>query len=290
MWVIIGHFRRALWKSISHDTFTLAKAAAYSAILSLFPALLVTTTLLAISPRTAGLRREVRGAFDQVLPPDTMSLVQGYFQDRHALTVKIVWSASVLSLLAAMGVMLSLLEGFRRAYELPRHLWGFWMTRWIALLLIPICLVPLALATLLIAFGRQIQLWMVSRADHELQSYVTIAWRMGRWAVALLTLMTVLATIYHFGTPRTQHWRRVLPGAVLAAFTWFLATLLYGGSVTRSAQYTAVYGSLAAGVATLVWLYLTSLSVLIGAEFNAQIFPKDEIAIRTEKEWDPAYE
>lgn len=272
---MIGHLRRAIWKSISHDTFTIAKATAYSAILTLFPALLVTTTLLAISPRTADFRGEIKEAFDQLLPPDTMSLVQYYFQDRHALSIQVLWSASILSLLAAMGVMLSILEGFRRAYELPANLWGFWRTRVVAAALIPVCMVPFVLATLLIAFGRQIEAWMIANSDHELHNYVIVAWRMGRWAVAILTLITVLATIYHFGTPRTQSWRRVLPGSILAATTWFLATLLYGGSVTRSAQYTVVYGSLAAGVATLVWLYLTSLSVLIGAEFNAQVFPKE---------------
>jgi len=281
MWAMLGSFRRAVWKSISHDTFTIAKAAAYSAILSVFPALLVGTTLLAISPRTEGLRGEIHQAFDQLLPADTMTLVQDYFQDRHALTAKILWSAAFVSLLAAMDVMLSLLEGFRLAYDLPQDLWGFWKTRMIALALIPVCILPLACATVLIAFGREIEAWMIGMSDHELRGYVVFAWRMGRWGLGLLTVVTVLSTIYHFGTPRTQHWGKALPGAVLATITWFLATLLYGGYVTRSAQYTVVYGSLAAGVATLVWLYLASLSVLFGAEFNAQMYPKDEIAVRS---------
>jgi len=241
--------------------------------------MLVGTTLLAISPRTSGLRSEVRDSFNQLLPSDTMSLVQDYFQDRHALSIRVLWTTSVLTVLAAMGVMLSLLEGFRRAYELPRNVWGFWFTRAIALALIPVCIVPLACATVLIAFGHQIEGWMIANSDHELQGYVVFAWRLGRWAMAFATGVTVLSTIYHFGTPRTQHWRRVVPGALLATFTWFLATLLYGGYVTRSAQYTVVYGSLAAGIATLVWLYLTSLSVLIGAEFNAQVYPKGALAV-----------
>ncbi len=85
----------------------------------------------------------------------------------------------------------------------------------------------------------------------------------------------MLAAIYRFGTPHIRSWRHVLPGAAMATITWFLATLAYGWYVTHG-QYTLVYGSLAATVATLVWLYITSLSVLIGAEFNAQIFPFDQ--------------
>ncbi len=55
--------------------------------------------------------------------------------------------------------------------------------------------------------------------------------------------------------------------------TWFLATLIYGWYVTRHADYSVVYGSLAAGIATLVWLYMVCISILVGAEYNAQIVP-----------------
>ena len=72
-------------------------------------------------------------------------------------------------------------------------------------------------------------------------------------------------------------WRETLPGATIATVSWFLATLLYGWYVTRFADYAIVYGSLGAGIATLVWLYMVSLSVLIGAEFNAQLYPFPEL-------------
>jgi membrane protein len=91
--------------------------------------------------------------------------------------------------------------------------------------------------------------------------------------MAVLTSVAVLGVIYHFGTPRKRPWEKVVPGAVLATATWFLATLIYGWYLTRYADYSVVYGSLGAGVATLVWLYMVCFSILIGAEFNAQIFP-----------------
>jgi membrane protein len=64
----------------------------------------------------------------------------------------------------------------------------------------------------------------------------------------------------------------VLPGAVAAALLWFPATLAFGWYVTRVADYSRFYGSFAAGIATLVWLYLTSFSALIGAELNGIMF------------------
>jgi YihY family inner membrane protein len=61
----------------------------------------------------------------------------------------------------------------------------------------------------------------------------------------------------------------VFPGATLATFSWFASTMFYGWYVTRFADYSIVYGPLGAGIATMVWLYIVSLAVLIGAEYNA---------------------
>lgn len=266
------HLRDALWTALTHDVLSTAKAAAYSGILMLFPTLLILTAVLALSPETNTIRGEIRGAFEQILPPDTMLLAQAYFQARPAWSVQVLFSATGLSLFAAMGVMLSLMEGFRRAYHLPRHIMGFWKQRLTAILLIPTCLVPMAFATLLIVFGHPIEQWMVDNADHDLRFYVLLLWRVMRWAIALATSVTVLGIIFHFGTRREESWWRILPGAVLASIMWFSATLLFGFYVTRFADYSVVYGSLGAGIATLVWLYITFFSVLIGAEFNAQIY------------------
>jgi membrane protein len=65
-------------------------------------------------------------------------------------------------------------------------------------------------------------------------------------------------------------WRASLPGAVLATLVWLVTTLLFGYYVTRFADYSRVYGSLGAAIALMFWLYIIALSVLIGAEFNAQ--------------------
>jgi membrane protein len=160
------------------------------------------------------------------------------------------------------------MEGFRRAYKDRRDSWGFWERRLRAMMLVPIVLVPLSLASLLLVFGHQIELWMIDRAGHDLRLLVLVLWRMARWTVAVATGVTVLAALYHFGTKRKEHWAWVLPGAVAATLLWFPATLAFGWYVTRVANYTRFYGSFAAGIATLVWLYLTCFSALLGAELN----------------------
>jgi membrane protein len=278
LWRTLGHFRRAVEKSLSHDVFTTAKAAAYSGILSLFPSLLVLNTLLALTPATGTVPGEVRALLAMVLPWDTMDFVQGYFLNSHAQSLGVLWSASSVAFFAAIGVMLSLMEGFRRAYRLPNKVWSFWRTQAVAVALIPICLAPMFFATAVIVFGHDIESWMIGSSDHELRFFVLLFWRLLRWAISASTVVAVISVIYHFGTPRTHSWWCELPGASIATLTWFAATLIYGWYVTRFAVYMAVYGSLATAIATLVWLYITSLSLLFGAEFNAQVFPKEELA------------
>ncbi|MGB7549847.1 MAG: YihY/virulence factor BrkB family protein [Terracidiphilus sp.] len=264
--------RKALWLALEHDVLNTAKAAAYSGMLMLFPAMVIITTLLALVPEGTTLVGEIRTSFVQFLPADTMSLLQSSLQGRRMESAQLLFSAASLSVFAGLGMMLSLMEGFRRAYRLPRDEWGFWQRRLRALLLVPIVLVPLALATLALVFGRQIEAWMIHKAAHELHYAVLLFWRMVRWAVVLLTSVAVVGALYHFGTKRTEHWAKVMPGAIAATLVWFPATLAFGWYVTTIADYSRFYGSFGAGIATLVWLYITTFSALLGAELNGVLF------------------
>jgi membrane protein len=269
---LIRSFRKAIWLALEHDVLNTAKAAAYSGMLMLFPALVVLTALLAQVPEGNSLVGEIRYSFEQFLPADTMSLLQSALETRRLYSAQLIFSAAGLSVFAGLGVMLSLMDGFRRAYRQPRSHWSFWQRRLRALLLVPIVLAPLSLATLLLVFGRQIEVWMIDNAGHELRHFVLYFWRMVRWAISLVTSMIVLGALYHFGTRRKEHWAWVGHGAVAATLIGFPATLAFGWYVTRIADYSMFYGSFGAGIATLVWLYITSLSALLGAELNGVLF------------------
>jgi len=271
MFRFLTHLRSATMNALANDVFDIAKAAAYSGMLMLFPAMLVVTTVLAQVPQGTDLIGTIRGAFAQILPADSMDLLQSYVLSRSFHSAQVMTSAGTLSLFAGLGMMLSLMEGFRRAYRLPDD-WGFWARRVRALLLVGIALAPLALATLVVVFGHLIEAWMVENSAHELRLVVLVFWRVVRWSTALLTGMAVLSALYHFGTKRKEHWLRVAPGAFTGTVIWFPSTLLFGWYVTRIADYTMFYGSFGAGIATLIWLYLTAVSVLLGAELNGALF------------------
>jgi membrane protein len=275
----IRSLRAAVWLALQNNVLDTAKATAYSGMLMLFPAFLVLTTMLALVPAGNTLLDALRTSSEQFLPADTMSLLQSYFQTQRAFSLQVLLSATSLTIFAALGVMLTLMEGFRRAYQLPDRGWNAWQLRIRALLLVPIALIPLATATFVLVFGQFIEHWMIQYSQHGLHFIVILFWRLARWSLAILTSTSVLGAVYHFGTRSHESWRHVLPGAFTATLLWFPVTLAYGLYVTRIADYSLIYGSLGTAIATLVWLYITSFSVLLGAHLNG-VLHRERKAIR----------
>lgn len=263
----------AFWRALQHDQFAVAKAAAFSAIMTLFPAMLLVASILVASHSTGAFIREISYAVGRILPSGTSNAVLFYFEGTKPKPVGRLVTTSIITLWTASGVMISWMEGFRKAYLLPKT-WGMVKERMVAFLLVILAGVPMAFASFLVAFGNQIEHWMVFHTGHELGAYILGMWTALRWIIATLTSIAVIALVYHHGLPRTQPWHRVLPGAVIATVLWFTSTIIFGSYLRHFATYNQIYGSLWTAIALLVWLYIVSLVVLVGAEFNALRYPR----------------
>jgi len=270
-----GLLRLAIWRSFQHDAFAIAKASAYSSILTFFPALLVLGSVLATSHQTEAYLREISYALGRILPAGSGTAV-AYLKGTTQRPVGLLVTTSLLTVWTASGVMISWMEGFRHAYDVPKT-WGLVKERLIAFSLVILAGVPLTFATVLVAFGSRIETRLLFHLGHEFGPYVLLMWTAIRWLIATLTSISVIALIYHNALPRTQPWHSVLPGATLATAMWFGATMLFGWYLSRYADYSVIYGSLGVGIALLVWMYMISLVILVGAEFNAMLFPRSTL-------------
>jgi membrane protein len=215
----------------------------------------------------------VSHAIGRILPEGTNAAVMQYFTGNKPVRVKFLLTVIAITLWTGSGVMISWMEGFRKAYQMPK-MWGLVKERLIAFLLVVLAGVPLVFASFLLVFGNQIEGWITYRVGHEFGPYILGLWTALRWIIATLTSIAVIGLIYHHGVPRTQPWHRVLPGSTLATVLWFVATVGFGIYLRRFANYNVIYGSVAAAIALLVWLYLVSIVILIGAEFNALRYPR----------------
>jgi len=264
--------RLAFWRAFQHDAFSIAKASAYSSILTFFPSLLIVGSVLATWRKGAPFMREITDALSRILPTGANTALSFLRGAAHR-PVGLLITASLITLWTASGVMISWMEGFRRCYELPK-IWGLIKERLIAFGLVIFALVPMTFATLLVAFGSKIETDILSYTARELSPYILLMWGVIRWLIAILTSIAVIALIYHNAVPRTQPWHSVIPGATLATGMWFSVTLWFGWYLRHYADYSIFYGSLGAGIALLVWMYMVSLVILVGAEFNAMLFPR----------------
>jgi membrane protein len=264
--------RKAVWRAFQHDAFAIAKASAYSSILTFFPTLLVLGSVLAARRNTQAFSREISDALTKILPAGTTT-AQAYLRGSAGRSFGLLFTTGLLTLWLASGVMISWMEGFRRSYELPK-IWGLVKERLVALSLVILAGIPLSCATILVAFGNRIETRILFHIGHEFSPYVYLMWMFIRWLIAILTSVAVIALVYHNAVPRTQPWHNVLPGATLATGLWFIMTMIFGFYLQHYADYSVIYGSLGAAIALLVWMYLISLVILIGAEFNAILFPR----------------
>jgi membrane protein len=96
--------------------------------------------------------------------------------------------------------------------------------------------------------------------------------RIARWPVLLVVLLIGLAVLYRYGPDRrAARWQWVSVGSAIAAVTWIAASFLFSWYLASFANYNATYGSLGAVVGLMIWLWISTILVLLGAELNAEI-------------------
>ncbi|SRR5579871_472775 len=262
----ISPLAEAIENAVNDGALTTAKGAAYSMVLAFFPTLMLLATALAGTQTTSDLAAEITHALSRVLPPTTKDIALAYFSKQPEHPLKLILSAAGLAIFAATGVTGSFIQGFRAAYRLKFN-WTLWHEEGLALALVFMAGTPMLAATTLVVFGQQVQDWIMQHTEYTIA--VLLLGAAVRWMVALATGTLVVAIMYYLGPNCEDGFLRVLPGAFLATVAWLLASAGFGWYVKNIAMYSGIYGSLSTMVALMIWMYLASVIVLVGSEFNA---------------------
>lgn len=274
MWKTFPYLlQRSIVAAADDNCFSIAKGAAYSALLSFFPVLTSAAAIL-VQTRAEFVSDTIAGFLAQVVPPGTEDLVARHFQAKGARPWLVLVVAALVSLWAASSVFKSLMEGFQAAYRVPRSR-NFWQNTGVAIALVLLSAAPLVAASALLLFGTQVENlvlgWM--KVD-PLWTPFAWAWelvsRVGRYALAFGTTILVTMLLYYFGPNRKQRFAALFPGAALSTVLWMLATSGFGWYVRHVGHYNVMYGSIGASIALLVWMYLVAAIALLGCEFNAE--------------------
>jgi membrane protein len=255
-----------------NNCLSIAKGAAYSALLSFFP---VVTTLAAllVQARSEDVARTLASFLFEVVPPGTEEVVRNLFVVHGQRPTSLLAAAVVLAAWGASGAIISLMEGFHATYHIPSGR-SFVKERSMALLLVFLSAAPAWGASALIVLGSRAERWAagwlgIIPRGAELSGWVKVGGQLLQVSIAFSTFVLVTALVYYLAPNRKQTLRLVFPGAFLATFLWMLATAGFGWYVRHVSDYNVLYGSVGAGLALLVWMYVLAVITLFGCEFNA---------------------
>lgn len=264
---------RALFGAYRHGALGFAKGAAYSALLAFIPVLTTITTLL-IHANAAAVSRKIVSLLFRVAPPGVEEIIRYQVATRGSRPLTVPIAATLLAIWAASGVTTSLMEGFQAAYQRPSRR-GVVRQRLLAIWLVIASIVPVVGASSLMLFGDRAQTWVLREigvlGDEEtLKGGVRVISSLIRLVFAFGANASVTAMMFYFG-PDISGKRHIWPGAMVSSLLWFICTLAFTWYLQNIAQYNLLYGSIGAVMALLVWMYLLSLSAMVGCEFNAQL-------------------
>jgi len=265
--------RQSLVTAYEDNCLAISKGAAFSALLSFFP-VLTTLAAILVQVKARQVAQLISRFLFEVVPPGTEDLVLRTFAVRGERPGSLLVGATLLSLWAASGVVVSLMEGFNAVYKVPTSR-PFLRQRAVSVLLVFSTAIPVLAASALILFGARtewaLMYWLgFSARGERIIGWVLLLGQFARYLVALGALVLGAALLYRLGPNRPQQWRNTWPGACLATFLWLLATSAFAWYVRNIADYNVMYGSVGAGIALIIWMYLLAVIALIGCAFNAE--------------------
>jgi membrane protein len=253
-----------------------AAALTYYGVLSIFPALIALVAVLGLAGDSA--TQSVLDNVEELGSSPATDIVTGGIEE-------IASSQGAAGIALAIGLGLALwsasgyVGAFSRAadaiYEVDEGR-PFWKQRPLQLAMTLILLLLVALSALAVVVTGPLA-EKVGDVFGVGGTAVTI-WDIAKWPVIVLVVMTMVAILY-YGAPNVRQpgFRWITPGSVLAVVVWILASAAFAVYVANFGSYNKTYGSLAGVIAFLVWLWISNLAILLGAEFNAELERDREI-------------
>ena len=273
----LGEFKDAFTRTYDdvarNHTLQMAAALSYYFVMSLFPALIFMSAIVAYLP-VPDLFNQALSLMSRFVPPDSMGLVRKVLADVVTPNRGAFLSFGILGTLwSASGGFSSAIEALNIAYDVEETR-PFWKTRPLAIGLTLMMGALLLIALSVMIVGPRFGEWLSGRF-HLSQLWIWI-WPYIHWTLAVV--FTVLAVeVLYFKAPNVkQRFWATLPGAVLAVGCWIGLSYLLGIYFRSFANFNKTYGTLAAVVALMVWLYWTGFAMLVGAELNAELAKRTE--------------
>lgn len=263
-----GAFKRALSEFKADDLQDRAAALTYYGIQSIFPGLLVLVSLLGLigSSATPLINSVAKAAPASVR--HTVLTTMTHLQNGHAAAGILAIVGIAAGLWSASGYVAGFMRASNVIYDVPEGR-PVWKTTPLRLGVTLLMVVLLAASVVMVAVTGG----LANRVGHGLGigSAAVTVWEIAKWPV-LLIIVSVMFTVLYWASPNARHrFRWISPGSALAVAAWIIASGLFALYVANFGHYNKVYGSLGGIIVFLIWMWISNVAVLFGAEFNAEL-------------------
>jgi membrane protein len=260
------------WAEINKDdVFGRAAQLAFYLMLAIFPALFFLISVFGIVAHgNSELRDSLMRYISTVMPGDAAGLVQRTLQEiiQSSSGTKL-WLGLLGALWTASAGMSSLMDVLNITYDV-REGRPFWKKRLIAIALTVAVSILVLGALVLILYGPKIADAVFSTVG--LGNVFALLWKIVQWPVAVFFVVLAYAIVYYEAPDVEQRkWYWITPGATIGVFLWVFASLAFRAYLHFFNSYSQTYGALGGVIILMLWLYVTSLAILIGSEVNSEI-------------------
>ena len=266
--ISIKELAKRVWREIDTDNVPgLAAQASYYFVLGLFPFLILLAALVGSLPFT-GLWDGVLTWITHNLPPGSRHLVletvNSLMSSRHRfLSICILGTAwAVCTGLMNLMYSLNIVYGVQETRS-------FWKRLGLAFVMLFVLTFLFVGSFGLLSAGDWLGVWLVNRASPSFP--VIMLWLVGRWVLSLVLLAVAVAVIEHALPSLRRPWRCFTPGTLFVVLVWTPVTLGFNFYIRHFASYNRTYGALGAFVILMLWMYITSFILLVGAEINSEL-------------------
>ncbi len=267
LYTILAYLKRLAKKIKSDDLTGLAAECSYYLILSIFPFLIF---LLSVIGLTSIDESMLINQIEALLPSESASIVLNTIESiMESGNITLLSFGMVTTLWSALKGIRALIKGVNIAYNTIENR-PFWETLLLALfstLGIPMLII---LSFFFLVFGEKIGEFLFGFLG--ITGIFQALWYQLRFVFPVLMLIFSFSLFYKFVPNQKLRFRQVLPGALFASLGWISISLLYSTYINRFGNYSMIYGSLGGIIILLIWLYISSIIILIGGELNATIY------------------
>jgi membrane protein len=238
----------------------------YYLILAFFPFLIFLMTIVSYTSVTS---TNILENISPVLAHETYVVIETFVNEiLMSRNTTLLSFGMIGTLWASSSGLMAIMKGLNKAYDEAEDR-PFWKVRGISILFTLAMGIVILLAFVLLIFGEgmgeRVFIWL-----HFPDNFNTI-WQVIKYSIPLLTMFIVFIFLYSISPNRRLTIREVIPGSIFSSLGWIVTSLLFAFYVNHWGNFTKTYGSIGGIIILLIWLYLSSVIILLGGEINATL-------------------